>query len=219
MHDWEANKLLSGPQPLLAVPRLISSMSSSISFAQVRVVLSLCLCVLAVVAAVQLKNEIVQSFQRMDNDRNEYQRSPGCVPTASDVDPKLTPCREVPAKVVEKSRHVERFYSKNYGWVTVNHNWMTLQDAYQKNRKVYEIENEFWDAVPIGDTVSVQVWKRGRITSLEGRGKSSEVQERGDKPSKSILRIQLWAFAFFGSIIFLTILHSIPTSDPNYRHF
>jgi len=169
-----------------------------------------------VVSVLRLKTELTHVWQSFNHDSNDYRHSPGCVPTASDVDPRLTPCQNIPVQVTAKSRRVEHIFKRSYGYRTQNHNILTLQDAYHQTRNVYEVNDRLWDAVAIGDTATVQVWRQGRITYMTAKGERSVVFDGSGKPNRSIQQIQLWTCLFFFSLVSLGILRFIPSGSERF---
>lgn len=178
-----------------------------------RIGLSLLIGVVMVIAAWNLKNEVVHAWQDTIHEGNEYRHSPGCVPTETQVDSSLSPCYNVVAQVTAKSRTVQRSYRKSYSReIRTNHNTLTLQDATHQTRKVYEISDRLWDVLAVGDTVQATVWKKGSITSLEAKGQRSVVISGFNSPLINN-KVKLWGYTIAVCIVLLAVVRLISWSS------
>jgi hypothetical protein len=142
-------------------------------------------------------------------EKEEYRRSPGCVRTPASVDASLTPCREIAATVIYRSRTVDDPRSTNDPWWlpgyasgqhSPNHNTLVLRDPAGSSRSVAEIPDSFWDAMVIDESISAQIWKDGRITRLTGNGLDADTAESAGAIGTKRLQDRLALLTFLASL-------------------
>ena len=154
------------------------------------------------VGGLKLKQNFTDTLGRIKVDGREYRQSPGCIPNASDVNPSLPPCQDLPVILTHKERTTS--YSNKMGR-EYNTNSLEVQDGAGHSHHLTWVGDDLWESVKVGDQITATT-RMGHIGHLVYNGSSSTVFDTADH-SLPLMEggTRTWLFVFIAGFCGLAL--------------